>query len=187
MQYFSAVPNEPGNRSTATVRRNLAIARRRQPQRFMICDASLNVLFSNTDLQQALDAGVKERLKVPCREALLGGDVILYALDDDNILRIMPLGAAFFGCVAIFVDNFSHRGSVFENAKLFRLTKRESGVLRLIIAGKTNTQIATALFVAECTVSDHVKSVMRKMGVNKRIEIFSKLFNSENDLADEHS
>jgi DNA-binding CsgD family transcriptional regulator len=188
MQHSSSFPSGSETQSDARIRRNLAIARRRRPQRFMICDASLNILFSNTDVAQALEAEVvKEQLKVSCREALLGGTEVVYALDDENIFRIVPLGAAFFGGVAIFVDNFSHRGSLFENAKAFRLTKRESEVLQLLMAGKSNAQIAVSLFVAECTVSDHVKSVMRKMGVNKRVEIFSRLLTSEHDLAEQHS
>jgi DNA-binding CsgD family transcriptional regulator len=154
----------------------------------MICDAALNVLFSNTDLSKALEAeAIKERLMVPCREALLSNTEFVYALDDENIVHIVPLGASLFGCVAIFVDNFSHRGSIFESAKTFRLTKRESQVLELIMAGKSNGQIAALLFIAEYTVSDHVKSIKRKMNVNKRVEIFRRLFTSDHDVADQGS
>jgi DNA-binding CsgD family transcriptional regulator len=102
-------------------------------------------------------------------------------------VHIVPLGASLFGCVAIFVDNFSHRGSIFESAKTFRLTKRESQVLELIMAGKSNGQIAALLFIAEYTVSDHVKSIKRKMNVNKRVEIFRRLFTSDHDVADQGS
>jgi DNA-binding CsgD family transcriptional regulator len=154
----------------------------------MICDAALNVLFSNTDLSKALEAeAIKERLMVPCREALLSNTEFVYALDDENIVHIVPLGASLFGCVAIFVDNFSHRGSIFESAKTFRLTKRESQVLELIMAGKSNGQIAALLFIAEYTVSDHVKSIKRKMNLNKRVEIFRRLFTSDHDVADQGS
>jgi DNA-binding CsgD family transcriptional regulator len=188
MPHSHGFPSSPENQSDARVRRNQAIARRRRQQRFMICDATLNILFSNTDLAQALETeAIKERLMVPCREVLLSNAELVYALDDENILHIVPLGAALFGCVAIFVDNFSHRGSIFESAKAFRLTKRESQVLHLIMAGKSNAQIAVSLFIAEYTVSDHVKSIMRKMNVNKRFEIFSRLFTSEHDVADQDS
>ena len=67
-------------------------------------------------------------------------------------------------------------------AKTFQLTKRETQVLRLVVTGKSNPQIAKTLFVAESTVADHVKSIMRKMDVNKRIEIMSKLFHLEHDV-----
>jgi DNA-binding CsgD family transcriptional regulator/GAF domain-containing protein len=54
------------------------------------------------------------------------------------------------------------------------LTSREAEVLRAIAAGKTNAQIAAALYVTEGTVKSHVKHILRKMGASNRTEAVAK-------------
>lgn len=51
-----------------------------------------------------------------------------------------------------------------------RLSPREWDVLRSIALGKTNAQIATALFLTENTVKVHVKRILRKLGAANRTE-----------------
>ena len=48
------------------------------------------------------------------------------------------------------------------------LTAREVQVLRLVAAGKTNRQIATALVLSEHTVRRHVQNIFAKLGVPSR-------------------
>ena len=50
------------------------------------------------------------------------------------------------------------------------LTPRELAVLRQIVGGRSNKQIAAALSVSEGTVKTHVKSILAKMGVEDRTE-----------------
>jgi len=50
------------------------------------------------------------------------------------------------------------------------LTQREIEVLRLVAAGKTNKEIASALFISEGTVKTHVNSIHEKLGVRDRTE-----------------
>jgi DNA-binding NarL/FixJ family response regulator len=50
------------------------------------------------------------------------------------------------------------------------LSPREIEVLRLIAAGKTNKEIASALFISEGTVKTHVNSIHEKLGVRDRTE-----------------
>lgn len=120
-----------------------------------------------------------------CRESRATGSPNVIAYDNDTVLRIVPLNDVMAGCVAIFVDNFSKRGSVFEAAKRFGLTKRESEVLQLVLSARTNNDIADVLGLAESTVSDHLKSIMRKTNVSKRVELVSKVFNADHDSVDE--
>lgn len=55
--------------------------------------------------------------------------------------------------------------------KLFEeLTTREMQVLRLVVKGLTNKQIADGLNIVEQTVKDHLKSVFGKMQVQDRTE-----------------
>jgi DNA-binding CsgD family transcriptional regulator len=55
------------------------------------------------------------------------------------------------------------------------LTKRESEVLRHICGGLTNKEIAERMFISEYTVKDHIKKVMKNMGVGSRSEVIAKL------------
>jgi len=48
------------------------------------------------------------------------------------------------------------------------LSERESQVLRLLAAGKTNRGIAEALFISEKTVARHVSNIFDKLGVSSR-------------------
>jgi DNA-binding NarL/FixJ family response regulator len=48
------------------------------------------------------------------------------------------------------------------------LTARETEVLRLVAAGKTNREIAAALVISEHTVSRHLQNMFLKLGVASR-------------------
>ena len=50
------------------------------------------------------------------------------------------------------------------------LTPREVEVLRLLMTGKSNRQIAEALFISGKTVSVHVTNILAKLGVHSRLE-----------------
>ena len=51
-----------------------------------------------------------------------------------------------------------------------RLSARERDVLRLVVAGKSNKEIAAALQVAERTVKFHVTSIFNKLGAENRAQ-----------------
>jgi DNA-binding NarL/FixJ family response regulator len=50
------------------------------------------------------------------------------------------------------------------------LTERELAVLRLLSEGKTNPQIAAALFMSPKTASVHVTHILRKLDVSSRVQ-----------------
>jgi DNA-binding CsgD family transcriptional regulator/tetratricopeptide (TPR) repeat protein len=50
------------------------------------------------------------------------------------------------------------------------LTARELEVLRLVAEGRSNQQIAEALFISRKTASVHVSHILTKLGVNTRVE-----------------
>ena len=50
------------------------------------------------------------------------------------------------------------------------LTAREVDVLRLVVAGQSNPQIADALFISPATARTHVSNILAKLGVHSRTE-----------------
>lgn len=56
------------------------------------------------------------------------------------------------------------------DARLGRLSRRESDVLRQIALGRSNTEIGGALFVSEGTVKTHVAAILRKLGLRDRTQ-----------------
>src|SRR5262249_6929527 len=52
----------------------------------------------------------------------------------------------------------------------YGLTARELEVLRLVVVGRSNRDIATELFISVKTASVHVSHIMSKLGVASRVE-----------------
>ena len=65
------------------------------------------------------------------------------------------------------------------NCLYYNLSVREIEVLRLIVDGQTYKVIAKRLFIAERTVDKHVRNIYEKTGVNNKIALIHKLYDSE--------
>ena len=60
-----------------------------------------------------------------------------------------------------------------QQANAHSLTEREFEVLRLIVDGWNNPQIAKKLAISRATVDVHVSAIKHKLGVHNRIEVIS--------------
>lgn len=76
----------------------------------------------------------------------------------EDFLATLPLGQA--------LASDSEEG----NGRYAAVSQRECEVLRLLAAGKTNPQIAEALFISSNTVAKHVTSIYTKTGASNRVE-----------------
>jgi DNA-binding NarL/FixJ family response regulator len=54
--------------------------------------------------------------------------------------------------------------------KVYDLTRRELDVLKELVDGKTNPEIAQTLSVSRATVKTHVSNILGKLNVSSRIE-----------------
>jgi DNA-binding CsgD family transcriptional regulator len=59
------------------------------------------------------------------------------------------------------------------------LTVREQEVLHLILSGKSNREIAGALFISENTVKTHARNIFSKYDVSSRAELISTLLKNQ--------
>ncbi|MFP4432376.1 MAG: LuxR C-terminal-related transcriptional regulator [Spirochaetaceae bacterium] len=57
----------------------------------------------------------------------------------------------------------------------YRITRRELEILELVALGKSNKEVAAALFISEGTVKNHLYRIMRKLGVGNRTEVALRL------------
>ena len=65
-----------------------------------------------------------------------------------------------------------------EFAAAYGVSVREREVLRLVLAERTNAEVAGELFITEGTVKYHVHNLLKKTGCNSRLELIEK-FNRE--------
>ncbi|MGI6050278.1 MAG: LuxR C-terminal-related transcriptional regulator [Acetivibrionales bacterium] len=68
---------------------------------------------------------------------------------------------------------------VYQIKTLDPLTVREQEVLQLILSGKSNREIAEALFISESTVKTHTRNIFSKYDVSSRAELISTLLKNQ--------
>jgi len=135
------LPKKSGVDATAEIHR-------RHPQARIIV---FTVFDGDEDIYRALEAGARSYLlKSASHEELL------------STLRNVATGGR--PLPAAVAERLAQR---FEYSEL---TCRELDVLRLIVAGKANKQIASLLGVGEGTVKTHVNRILSKLGVADRTE-----------------
>lgn len=67
-------------------------------------------------------------------------------------------------------DQAPRRSGPIEDSPLNKLTEREAEALKLLIAGKTNKQIAIDLGLQEITVKIHLRNCYKKIGATNRAD-----------------
>ena len=146
---------------------------RRSGFNFCIIDAQLNVLCKSSGSEaDRLMAGVADVVA----RVVADGAAAVVPVDENTILRMMPLQGDPASAFAVVVEGRRGQIGLMAAASRYNITRRETEVLRLLRAHKTNSEIAEALCIAESTVSDHLKSLFRKTDSKRRTELLTKLF-----------
>lgn len=112
-------------------------------------------------------------------EALRAGarGYILKKIGDDDLVKVIEavrdgeviIDPALTGQVAL---RAASRSQSWAEAR-FGLSAREAQVLDLVTRGMSNHDIAQQLFIGEETVKSHVRSILRKLGVQDRTQAVS--------------
>lgn len=104
------------------------------------------------------------------------GFLLKDALPEDLVaaVRIVASGDALLApsVTRRLIEDFARSGPPprTDTSLLSSLTEREIEVLTLVGRGLSNTEIATALFIAEQTVKTHVSKVLGKLGLRDRVQ-----------------
>jgi len=70
------------------------------------------------------------------------------------------------------IEDYSQRSTPRKNDEgLGLLTEREVEVLRLLATGKSNSELATHLYLGEGTIKTHVSHVLAKLGLRDRVQV----------------
>ena len=82
--------------------------------------------------------------------------------------------------VGLFIieERVSQRLDMNEIRKQFRLTRRETDILRRVLDGLKNVEIAEELEISEQTVKDHLSNIYMKSGVENRFDLARLLMNT---------
>lgn len=146
---------------------------RRSGPDFCIIDSNLKVLCKSagSEVEHMMSLVTPE-----IERAVADGAAAVLQVDTGTLLRMMPLQGDPATAFAVVVEGRRGRSQLREAATRYRLTPRETEVLRLLVANQTTREIAEALHIAEGTASDHVKSLFRKTESKRRTELLTKLF-----------
>jgi len=88
------------------------------------------------------------------------------------LVRALPLqGSGPDRRYGILVERFALRNSVATAVRRFGLSAREGEVLEGLLTGESTQAIARRLFLAESTVSEHIRKIGHKTSAKKRGEI----------------
>jgi DNA-binding CsgD family transcriptional regulator len=79
---------------------------------------------------------------------------------------ITPLGAPF---LTAQLDTLRRRLHAINPAQAYGITAREADVLRHLVEGASNQEIADLLSISRRTVDQHVSSLLGKLGVSNRV------------------
>ncbi|HYI25812.1 MAG TPA: LuxR C-terminal-related transcriptional regulator [Thermomicrobiales bacterium] len=109
------------------------------------------------------------------RNAGVDESIVLSVLAEGRPVRIEATSGGAEGLTAVVIADATPPGRP-EIPGIWGLTPRERQVVTEVVAGRTNAQIADALFVSQHTVEWHLGSIYDKVGVSSRQGLVAAVF-----------
>ena len=82
--------------------------------------------------------------------------------------------------VVIMEETISNKLDMNDIRQKFRLTRRETDIVRRVIDGRRNIEIAEEVDITEQTVKDHLSNIYMKIGVENRMALMRTLMETSN-------
>lgn len=167
---------------------------KRAKPRVILLDESLRIIFAEAKACKAIcragetQCTVSDRLP-PSVETVLARAVAALPADAQDeqtatlppnlLLRISRMSGPGGAYIGVFIEELARREDLGTTAKRFGLTQREVQVLSFILRGFNASEISDELGIAEVTVKDYFKSLLRKTGAKNRADMLAKAMNWE--------
>ena len=76
-------------------------------------------------------------------------------------------------------DHTGEKLSVRAASEKYNLTRREEAVLKLLMQGRSNTDICDTIVITENTLKKHILNIYRKLGIKNRVGLFKMILEKE--------
>jgi DNA-binding CsgD family transcriptional regulator len=107
---------------------------------------------------------------------VLENDEGAIGMDGDTVVRLVrPYCPGADSLLCVIVERLRTRDPVREAVERYKITARETQVLRLLLQGASTALIAEALQIADTTAGDHIKRLAAKTSSHNRTQIVSRV------------
>ena len=158
-----------GNLPKSAIKKDLSA----QPEFYVQLLSQLNDYYDSSSYALQYKGFLDDLYKSETREDLAFFKKLSYGL---AILCLLFLGVMVF----LFLK-LKHARTIQQAPVDFSLTTQEEKVAELMIADKTNKEIATELFISLNTVKTHIRNLYAKLEVGNRTELMEKFKNHPRD------
>jgi DNA-binding NarL/FixJ family response regulator len=118
---------------------------------------------------------IERAINDAARSLELGFDITIEPVPN-LLVRVIKLAGRSGDCViALHVEHRTQRQALTSAARSYKLTKRETDVLALILQGKNTALIARELVISEATATDYSKRLLQKTFSKSRAEMLAKI------------
>jgi DNA-binding NarL/FixJ family response regulator len=154
------------------------VLKRRAVPTFYVVDKALRVVLacSSPTISQsdALPPSIERIVRNLMRQIRRVSDSAL-AMDGDTVVRIIKPYAPDADLMCVIIEKLRVRDPVGEAVERHGMTNRQAQVLRLLMQGAPNTDIASQLHIAQATVEDHVRNIAAKTDAHNCSQVIARV------------
>jgi DNA-binding CsgD family transcriptional regulator len=154
------------------------VLKRRAVPTFYVVDKALRVVLAcsspNISQSDALPPTIERIARNVMRQVKHVSDSVL-AMDGDTVVRIIKPYATDADLTCVIIEKLRTRDPIGEAVQRHGMTHRQADVLRLLMQGAPNIDIASQLHIATATVEDHVRNIAAKTDALNRSQVISRV------------